>query len=695
MADVIFQQQVQLRQQRQSIEEQRRRLTSQQSLRQSQDRNVALQRQQQLKQLSQAEQQISAQDLQLQQLQQQQSQPTDNREAQRQTALRILVEKGKGSSALYSLPKEERAAIEAYASELKASRERSAGIVAVSKAEKSLASSLTPELRRDIYLQGATGQGTITLPNLSSKFQQLTQPQFTPYTPTMQVDRNRFQGPVQRFTDPQFFAETGKKRQLPLTVTPARNTFSSEFNTLKSNIQQSYQRGDLPQIVRSSLGGGTEILFRAGTRKISEGLSSIGISPEALGRTDLPISRIVGDVALGSLLVGLSGSSGQVAVSRYVKNGRVYYVDNTGQVIGSESVEQAGKNIADFKQLLDESAIFKKADSFYPNEANLRERTRELILRANNKQLKSLKELYKKSGRLDLYNDILAQERGLVIRTNTISKSVPKPVKDKPAQLTGAGQLTSQFAGTGQYERTEAVAIRNPSQPQQVNQMLGLQQTGFQFERLGMKQEIKPLTIVGTISRTRQFTGQVNNLGLKTETQTKQGSVQARTLLSLFRTAQATRPQTKQLTRQTNQLDFGKPRGRDRGRLRPSRIKLGLDLPEGSTSLTKVRTGDSFGVGIEVRRGGRFVTIGKESTLGKALMKASGFVDVNLARSFRLRSTETGELLDVSSLPIGFRRSKREAKTFVEESRFALSTGGEKGEIKYFKNVKSKRRRLI
>ena len=117
-----------------------------------------------------------------------------------------------------------------------------------------------------------------------------------------------------------------------------------------------------------------------------------------------------------------------------------------------------------------------------------------------------------------------------------------------------------------------------------------------------------------------------------------------------------------------------------------------VKLSDEKLGISKVGTEDSFGVGIEVRRGGRFALLGKESTLGKALMKASKFVDVNLARSFRLRELSTGELVDVKELPRGFRRSKRESKTFVEESKFALSTGGETSEIKYFKKLKGKRR---
>lgn len=691
MADVIFQQQVQLRQQRQNINEQRRRLMSQQNLRQAQDRNVVLQRQQQLQRLSQAEQQITAQDTQLQELQRQQqgqNQDAINRELQKQIALKTLVEKGKGSSALYSLTRQERAEIEAKASELKGSRERSAGIVAISRAEQSLSSSLSPELRKQIFLQGASGQFNIELPKLESKFQQLTQPQFTPNIIVQQ-------------------------RQ-PLVVAPTQ-TFSQQL------------KGIISQPVPRTRGGGTnipaqirkvvpiiELSYSTASAKAQQKLKEFGIgrdSPIFLTEVNVPVKnsailgdislqnvavpsggRLLGELALGSLLFGLSGSSGQVAVTRYTRNGRVYYVDNTGQVIGSESVEQASKNIAEFKQALDESAIFKKAGSRYYNEPNLRERTRELINKASPQQLKSLKELYKKSGRLDLYNDILAQEKDIIVRTNIQTKATAKAIKDRPAQLTGAGQVTSQFAGTGQYERTNTVAFSRPREAQQTNQMLGLQQTGFQFERLGMRTQVRPTTLVNTISRTSQTTIQNNALGLKSSTQTIQAPSQARILLNLFRTAQQTRQESRQATQQKSQLQFARPT-RQGTRLRPPRISFPLKPSGDAISISKVGTEDSFGVGIEVRRRGKFTLIGQESSVSEALMKGFRNVDVTLARSFRLRDVSTGELIDVKQLPFGIRRSKSQAKTFVEESRIALSTGGEKKDIQYFK--KQKRRRSL
>lgn len=690
MVDVIFQQQVQLRQQRQAIEESRRRLMSQQSLRQAQDRNVQLQRQQQLQKLGETEQQISSQDIQLQQLQEQQVQQSQNREAQRQQALKILVEKGKGSSALYSLPKEERAAIEAYASELKASRERGAGIGAVGQAERTLNVSLTPQLRRDIFLRGASGQASIELPNLSSKFQQLTQPQFTPAPSNILQSRPLFVSPAKTFT----------QQAKDIIFAPVPTTRSGGTN--------------IPAQVRK-ISPLVSLTYRTGISKVEQKLKEFGIgkdSPIFATQVSVPVkrsalladvtfekvnvpsgSKLLGDLALGSLLVGLGGSAGQVAVSRYVKNGRVYYLDNTGQVIGSEAVEQASKNIIEFRQALRESKIFKKAGDISPNEGLLRERTRELISKANDQQLKSLRELYKKEGRLDLYNDLLAQERDIAVKTNIATRKNLQAVKDRPAQLTGAGQITSQFAGTGQYERTEQVVGGIPRGAGKTTNNLGLTQTAFQFEQLSIRQQPRSMIISSPLSRTKQSTQQINQLGLKSETQTKQGSGQARALLTLFRTAQQTKQQTRQLSQLRSQLDFGRPRGRPRPP-RP-RVPTGFKLPDDNIlTIKKVGTEDSFGVGIEVRRKGKFQVLGTEASLERALRKGAGIVDIGLARSFRLRSTETGQLLDVSQLPIGFRRSKREARTFVEESSRALSQFGEKKEIKYFKNLKGRRRLL-
>ena len=128
---------------------------------------------------------------------------------------------------------------------------------------------------------------------------------------------------------------------------------------------------------------------------------------------------------------------------------------------------------------------------------------------------------------------------------------------------------------------------------------------------------------------------------------------------------------------------------------RRTRFRIPPFPEEGGFSGSKITLEALRNIGVEVRRKGRFLPLaGTESTIGKALMKGAGTVDVTLARSFRLRDLSTGELLDVSQLPVGFRRSKGSARTFVEESKFALSTGGEKREINYFKRTKSNRRFL-
>ena len=164
---------------------------------------------------------------------------------------------------------------------------------------------------------------------------------------------------------------------------------------------------------------------------------------------------------------------------------------------------------------------------------------------------------------------------------------------------------------------------------------------------------------------------------------------QASGMISLLRSTQT--------TQQQNMLrNILKARFNETLRTPPNKNPINIKIPTsnaGGINLKKVGTEDNFGIGIEVRRRGRFTLIGQESSIGRAVMKASNFVDVNLARSFRLRQLSTGNLLEVPNLPTGFRRSKRESKTFVELSSRSLSQFGEKKEIQYFKKAKSKRRK--
>src|SRR3990167_2799854 len=156
----------QLQQQRQSLEQQRRQLMSERSTRQVRDINQLRQRQIQLQQVSQAEQLTGQQlaELQAQQSQVQESAPS--RSALKQSAIAYLVSRGRANDAYNALSPKEQEEVRDQANNIQASGARSAGNAAVSEAEKALSFSLTPELRRQIYLQGASGARLIQLPTL-------------------------------------------------------------------------------------------------------------------------------------------------------------------------------------------------------------------------------------------------------------------------------------------------------------------------------------------------------------------------------------------------------------------------------------------------------------------------------------------------------------------------------------------------
>lgn len=635
------------------------RFTSQRAIREG-DRNAQLRRQQQIQQIqNQIRQQQEQQRQQQEQQRQQQLQSSQGNDEVRQYNYgRKLGMSGKSA---YGLTKIEQ---QGY-------RDAREGLNAVDKYKQSI---------KEFQAQQLTG---VTAPSQTSGLYQgpiqkgFDEGAFRTSGTKTPVRNNLFQGPVMRFQDPQYYAETGKLRQLPLVVSPAR-TFQTEISQLGKDIKTSLKENNIPEATRQTLGKGTSLIFREGVRKTEEKLKQIGVGSDSplFKQTSFSTSKVVGDVALGSLLVGISGTSGQLAVSRYVRNGRVYYVDSRGQVIGSETVEEASKNIVEFRQALRESSVFKKAGSSYYNEPNLREKTRELINKASPKQLESLRNLYKKEGRLDLFDDILRQEKDIAIRTNTATSTA---IKDKPVSLAGSGPITStsKYAGTGQYERTEQVAvgipkIQNPSLMSDLNVAFG--QSNFDRNKLA---QINSLGL-----QTKQQQIQNNIIGLRQPQDTNQGSRLGSALLSALRQQQQQRQAQRQFQRQG--FDFGF-KGRGRRIPRPVRIPFGFNLPESSIgSGKKLTTKDILGFAVEVRRKGKFGILSKESTIGEALSKAQRYTDVTLARSFRIRDLVTGKLVKPSSVSALFRPSKREANVFVEKSKFALG-GSELSEIKLFK----------
>jgi len=681
MADVAYQAQI-------------KRLQSQSSIRQVQNRNQLLQRQQQIQQLQQ--QQKRQQEIARQQSQQSNVQTVD-REALKQNALSFLLAKGKANESFRQLTKQEQAQVQEQANELEGSRARVQAERQVISIEEQLGQRLSSQVRQELIKETLqTGQASLSIsqfaPSLAGGFQgpvprgfsQEAFSQTGQLKPISQVEQNRFQGPVQRFTDPKFFAETGGKRQLPLEVKGATGTFEQRRSQLATNIKQSYKAGDLPQVVRSAVGGGAGLFITEGARRTAQALQDRGIATEGplSTKVSFPTEKIVGDIAIGSLFAPAfsTATAGQVVVSRYVKNGIVYEIDSAGQVVSSTPVSKYNENLINFKQLLDESAVFKKADSFYPNEANLRMQTRELIKKAqsNPKQLEALKQLYSKSGRSDLFKDIFEQEIGEITKTNIRSASA---IKDKPVQLLGSGQATasaSRFAGTGQYERTDMVSggipqgkIQNPSLLSNPNVAFG--QSSFNSNRLTQTNSL------GSSTQTKQSQVQSNILGLRQPQETKTGQRTGQALsLGL---GQATKQQSILRQRYNQMLQFKQRTGRRTGRPTP-KIRL-FGLPESESSFGKTKgVKDSLGFAVEVKKRGKFLPLGKPlSSIGEAVTKGTRFVDYDIARTFRVKDA-FGNVVSLKNIPVGFRQSKTVSGGLVELSKGAINMFGEKSALR-------------
>lgn len=794
------------------LETQISRLTSQQALRSSQDRNAMLQRQQQLQQLQEAQaQEQRFQQLQEQQRQQQQSQ-IDSKSATKQEALRILIQKGKGSSALYSLSPQDRAEVEAIASELKASRERSAGIVAVSKAEQALSSSLAPELRRDIYLQGASGATTITLPDLNKPqqyFSPVKQQQY--FTPAPKIETPRvspiafvksgiyevFKGeklqPARDILSGRAYAVVQAKASAKPTIDLERNVYgvpTPGTPSFESSVKQ-YLKGQeaenlvlgsivgvpkLPKVAKLPIRQPESLFFEVQIPIVTSSgeqktLSSYQVISErvppkividstksggALGSSDdliinkpkFEISSTILPATERSPVITATTKTGKTAkleslkgtainieptelrnllpterylFSKLTKSGQIRKLDKTSKFdlgyletnnLGLEPTKRRFATASTTRQiakdekanLFESNIIFKELKSKIagqePRPSGATSSMRGFILRANKPV--NIKPQF---GETNIVST--GTTRTPLSKTFALQKvtQTPKPspiVKARKTSLIRSNKLTISdgklsLLGRSSVGVSSIVADQSSNIANDFNR--GFSKAIFAGEK-AQTTTAKPIALEKVIPLSMQLPS--------SKSETKTISIQlpkpiVRTITSQSpaespkqNQGQLSLQSLSQATLQTMAIKYF-PRGLPRPPNRPLKPKPipripRFKLPSSGIGTVKVGAEDLFDVGIEVRRGGRFTLISKESSLGKALMKASAFVDVNLARSFRLRSLSTGELLDVASLPVGFRRAKREAKTFVESSSRALSQFGEKSEIKYFKKAKSKKR---
>lgn len=102
---------------------------------------------------------------------------------------------------------------------------------------------------------------------------------------------------------------------------------------------------------------------------------------------------------------------------------------------------------------------------------------------------------------------------------------------------------------------------------------------------------------------------------------------------------------------------------------------------------------DRGSVLVEVKRAGKFRTIGRRATLQQGFNLGALRTGQTLARTFRLKG-ERGSLTGgIGQIPKEFRRKKKKRLTFVEKAQFALSTPGEILEIQTARKKKRKKKK--
>lgn len=682
MADFISQ----LRQQRQGIEEARRRLMSQQNLRQSQTRNQLLQRQQQLQQLGQQDQALQSQLSQLEEAQKQQQEQQGG--GARQSINEFLYMARKLASS--KLPLSEISRAEGLRDIVKAYREEG-GLG--TQQQKLIDLKFKPT-----YAADAASKPSVYGPQLPEYKATLTEisPQTfignSPYG-TIQRAGGQFTGRLTAKQVPRQITETnlvtGQKQyyeeifaKRPESVVYA--TRPSEFTILGQDIKSSLRKNDLPTAVRDIITRGTAISVKKGQAKLEQGLVKLGVGKDSplFKQTGIPFSA-AGNLALGIAFtpVFATGTS-QTLESEYIFD----YI--SGRFIKKSEVSKVAQQR--FAEALKESSEFRKLGieargANVATEGELRRETARLINEAVAQgKLKQLQNFYIKAGREDLFLDVAAQEGFAGAARATIRKQIEADaIKDFPSNIKGASTITSQFAGTGMYERTADVAVPQPKiQNPSLASNLGtaFNQSSFDRNRLA---QINSLGL-STLST------QTSQLGLRSDTVIKQPLRLSSGLASGLSSAQRSAQQSKLTQRQA--LDFFRNRARRNPRF--PKTPFGFKLPDDNIiSRKNLGVKDILGFIAEVKTKKGFVSLGEETTLEEALRKGAGVVDKTLLASFRVR--RGNEILRVNDIPFGFERSKRNANVLIESKSKRLNTFGETKDIQLFKKTRRSKKNVF
>lgn len=307
-------------------------------------------------------------------------------------------------------------------------------------------------------------------------------------------------------------------------------------------------------------------------------------------------------------------------------------------------------------------------------EGELREATRRILQKNANDptNLNKLKKFYTEAGRKDLYDDIFNQEIKPFLDTKP---SLKVGSIDKPTNIEASSTITSQTAkiyqpkqseyyGTGQYERTEAITPR--AKPTQKTQDLTFQTQDdiLQYRTLGTQKQRPLLTQPQTQPQATKL-DQMQRQQQKQEQEQKPRQQQSP--FFKYRTGQATAQQQQQQQRQKNKQDYYRPFPRMKPKPKvPKKFFPFLSdyLPEEKRKKKKKDLNLFFP---EVKEFGKWKPIGEFRSLKKAKSRGIGELRGTLRASLRIKKGK--ELIPFVKSTPEFRPSKKTPKRVLVQRR--------------------------
>lgn len=536
------------------------------------------------------------------------------------------------------------------------------------------------------------------------------------------INQKGFQGAVQRFTDPQYFYETGKQRQLPLVVSQGKSPFKFLIRDKKGKVKDINIFGAIREgaerstsLINERL---TTFVDEAPTLRHREKFKSLLNLKSPISSGQLAIDLLVSPV--------FATGSAQQLESEYI-----YDYISQRFIKKSEVKNLVRQRISDYAETLKESSKFKKLGitargGNVATEGELRELARNQINQANGdlKVLKRLGEFYNKNGRPDIFKDIAEQEgivfsksvrRLLPIKVNQIAQgNIPSSsvITGTTSKITGSGRIGSYGGGeVGSYgnnrirftEETQYLGYppgqRRLSPFAQNQKVLQNLQQNFRIEQLNLQKSLRTQGLDFS-----QVNKQLQQLRLQQRQELQQRSNQLSG--QGLATAQSSRLTQRSRLQQRSRLGQRSRLSQPRPRLRPPRLRLPppkLGLPDsafGKRITTMVSKGTPQKFDIFAKRKGKLVRLNKKPITGSRNAKdyLANRLDTTLRASGIVRpSSRTGSMKLPTSITGYLNRNTRKFYTnpktgfLVERRSFRLErTTRELPEIKSFPKPKYK-----